>query len=212
MIEEKETLVEDKEKIDDSIEIEEEPLEEENEATLTMEAPIVPIENHSVSLKSDTNEIVNRIATAETVDELKEYVNLFHLSLAKKEASRALTQSELVDLLLDQAGERIKKRPDEMSNKDILDYLHTFQDSIDKSSKTLETKIVEAPPLTLNQTHQEINININDGKSVSIDDDARLRILEVINALTKGTPQQKTIQQASEEVVVTPKEEKESKQ
>ena len=58
MIEEKETLIEN---IDDSIDTEEQPLEEENEATLTMEAPIIPVEDNSVSLKSDTNKIVERI-------------------------------------------------------------------------------------------------------------------------------------------------------
>lgn len=192
---------------EDVIEVEEEPLEDEEKATLTVEPPMVVVE--PISLKSSSDEIVERITKAESIEELKELTKLFHLSLAKKEASRALTQSELVDLLLAQAKERITKRPDELSNKDVLDYMNALQNSIDKSSKTLEDKIVEAPPLTLNQTNQEININIGDGKSVSIDEDARTRILDVINALTKGNVQQKTIQETSEEVVIVDSDSKE---
>ena len=199
----KEKELKEKEQLQDSediINVEEEPLEEENEATLTMEPPVVVVE--PVSLKSSSDEILDRITKAESVEELKELTRLFHLSLAKKEASRALTQSDLVDLLLAQAKERITKRAGEMSNRDVLDYMNALQTSIDKSSKTLEDKIVEAPPLTLNQTNQEININIGTGKTVSIDDDARARILDVINAVTKGNKEQKTIQEASDEVVV----------
>lgn len=200
MIEEKETLTPIENK--DTIDIEEEPLDEEEEATLVMEAPIVPVEDHSVSLKSSSSEILDKIANAETVDELKEFTKLFHLSLAKKEASRALTQSELLDVVLEQAGERLRKRPGELSTKDLLDYMNALQNSIDKSSKTMETKIVEAPPLTVNQTKQEININIGDGQSRAIDDEARARILEVINAITKGNNPQKTIQDASKDVII----------
>ena len=199
----KEKELKEKEQLQDSediINVEEEPLEEEHEATLTMEHPVVVVE--PVSLKSSSDEILDRITKAESVEELKELTRLFHLSLAKKEASRALTQSDLVDLLLAQAKERITKRAGEMSNRDVLDYMNALQTSIDKSSKTLEDKIVEAPPLTLNQTNQEININIGTGKTVSIDDDARARILDVINAVTKGNKEQKTIQEASDEVVV----------
>ena len=193
---------------EDVIEVEEEPLEDEEKATLTVEPPMVVVE--PISLKSSSDEIVERITKAESIEELKELTKLFHLSLAKKEASRALTQSELVDLLLAQAKERITKRPDELSNKDVLDYMNVLQNSIDKSSKTLEEEIVEAPPLTLNQTNQEININIGEGKSVVIDDEARARILDVINALTKGNvQQQKTIQETSEEVVIVESDSKE---
>ena len=189
-------------------EMEEEPLEQEEDSTLTMEAPIVPIkETNSISLKSTPNEILDKITNAETVDDLKELTKLFHLSLAKKEATRVLTQSELLDVVLEQAGDRIRKRPGELSLKDLLDYMNAFQASIDKSSKSLETKIEETPPLTLNQTKQEINININNGQSVSISEESRARILEVINALTKN----KTISDTSKEVKIISKEEETSK-
>lgn len=202
MNEDKETLEKEKQTQlnEDIINVEEEPLEDEDKATLTMEPPVVVVE--PISLKSSSDEIVDRIAKADSIDELKELTKLFHLSLAKKEAARALTQSDLVDLLMAQAKERITKRADELSNKDVLDYMTALQTSIDKSSKALEDKIVEAPPLTLNQTNQEININIGSGKSVVIDDESRARILEVIEAISKGTNQQKTIQETSNEVIV----------
>lgn len=189
----------------DAIDVEEGPLEEEEKATLTMESPpVVPAE--PISIRSSPGEIVDRISQAESVDELKELTKLFHLSLAKKEASRALTQSELVDLLLQQAKERITLRPDSLSNKDVLDYMNAMQTAIDKSSKSLEDNIVEAPPISLNQTNQEININIGSGKSVSIDEDSRSRILDVISAITRGRAQQdRTIGEASQEVLVATK-------
>jgi len=192
---------------EDSNDVEEEPLTEEPKATLTIESPVVVVE--PISLKSSSDEILDRISKAESVEELKELTRLFHLSLAKKEASRALTQSELVDLLLEQAKERITKRADELSHKDVLDYITAFQNSLDKSSKSLDSKIVEAQPLTLNQTNQEININIDSGKSIAIDEESRARILDVINAITKGSVQQKTIQEISDEVMTVKSDSKE---
>ena len=186
----------------DSIDVEEEPLESESESVLSLDDSEDGRELAEVSLKSPSNDILSRIESAESVDELKEFTRLFHLSLAKKEAARALTQSELIDVLLQQADERIRKRPDEMSHKDLLDYLNAFQASVDKSSKTLEAKIEETPPMTLNQTNQEININIGGGKSVAIDDDARMRILDVVNAITKGNDGRKSIQEESADVAV----------
>lgn len=179
----------------DCTEVEEEPLEQEEKATLTLEAPMVVSE--PISLKSSSNDILDKISQASTVEELREFTQLFHLSLAKKEASRALTQSELLDVILEQASDRITKRPGDLSNKDLLDYMNVFQASLDKTSKTLDDKIVEASPVTLNQTNQEININLGDN-SMTISDESRARILDVLNAITKNSSQ-KTLKQASEE-------------
>lgn len=177
-LEEKELLMEAKPDID-------EPMDNEPETNLIMEAP----KGNPISLKSSSSQILNKITNAESVDELREFTKLFHLSLAKQEASRALTQSELLDLILLQAAERIKKRPDEMSNKDLLDYMNAFQTSLDKTTKTLDDKIDNAPALSVTQNNQEININIGDGKTMSIDDKSRARILEVVNSITKGNSQ-----------------------
>ena len=177
-LEEKELLREAFPEIDES-------MDNEPETHLIMEAP----KENPISLKSSSMQILNKIASAESVDELREFTKLFHLSLAKQEASRALTQSELLDLVLVQAAERIRKRPDEMSNKDLLDYMNAFQTSLDKTTKTLDDKIDSVPSLSLTQNNQEININIGNGKTMSIDDKSRERILEVVNAITKGNRQ-----------------------
>lgn len=195
MADEEKELEAKKEEVDCS-EVEEEPLEQEEKATLTLEAPMVVSE--PISLKSSSNDILDKISQASTVEELREFTQLFHLSLAKKEASRALTQSELLDVILEQASDRITKRPGDLSNKDLLDYMNVFQASLDKTSKTLDDKIVEASPVTLNQTNQEININLGDS-SMTISDESRARILDVLNAITKNSSQ-KTLKQASEEV------------
>lgn len=177
-LEEKEFLREASPKIEGSI-------GNEPETNLIREAP----KENPISLKSSPTQILNKVTSAESIDELKEFTKLFHLSLAKQEASRALTQSELLNLILVQAAERIEKRPDEMSNKDLLDYMNAFQTSLDKTTKTLDDKIDNVPSLRLTQNNQEININIGDGKTMSIDDKSRERILEVINAITKGNRQ-----------------------
>lgn len=195
MADEEKELEAKKEEVD-CAEVEEEPLEQEEKATLTLEAPTVVSE--PISLKSSSNDILDKISQASTVEELKEFTQLFHLSLAKKEASRALTQSELLDVILEQASDRITKRPGDLSNKDLLDYMSVFQASLDKTSKSLDDKIVEASPVTLNQTNQEININLGDN-SMTISDESRARILDVLNAITKNGSQ-KTLKQASEEV------------
>lgn len=179
-----------------------EPADSECESKMMIEEPLGEKSTNAISLRSPAEDILSGLEKAETVDEMKEFTRLFHLSLAKKEAARALTQSELVDELLKQAGDRIRLRPDEMTHKDLLDYLNAFQSAVDKSTKGLDAQLADTPPLTLNQTNQEININIGGGKTMAISDDSRLRILDVINALTKGKPQRKTIREESDDVAV----------
>lgn len=152
-------------------------------------SPLAVAEGAPLTLNSSSEEILGRLSKADSVDEMKDISRLFHLSLAKKEASRALTQSELLDLVLAQAGDRIRKRPDEMSNKDLLDYMNAFQTSLDKTSKALDDKIDNAPPIALTQNNQEINIHLGDGRTTSLSEESRQRILDVVNALTKGNRQ-----------------------
>ena len=73
--------------------------------------------------------------------------------------------------------ERFEKRPGEFSNTDLINYMNTVQNAIDRANKSLNL-IDEAPAITLNQ----VNVNVEDPV---LNRESREKITNAINALLK---------------------------
>ncbi len=108
--------------------------------------------------KSDFS--LEKLENVKSQDELKEIVDQFNLTITKKEMSRVMKQDELLDLILKQAGDRIAKNSDEISTKDLLEYMEVFQKNIDKSQGLVD-KVKTAPTIQINQ-HKDVVVNIGD--------------------------------------------------
>lgn len=112
----------------------------------------------ALETRSSTNDIIERANEAKTMDELREVVGVFSASMMKKSMSRASVQSDLLDDILEKVKDRVENHHDSMSNKELLDYMTAMQTGLEGTKKSL-TEIDDAPPITINNTHNEVNIN-----------------------------------------------------
>lgn len=141
--------------------------EEEKSVQSEQELTVVPTEQ----------DILNKINSVTTTEELKDVINLFNLNITKKEMARVMQQSELYDLVLQQAGERLKKRPDELSTKDLIDYMNAFRSNIDKTQSYIDN-VENSPTIQVNNDNKRVVVNIN-----NLSRDASEEVLETVNAL-----------------------------
>lgn len=131
------------------------------------------------------NEIINsenkisledQILQETDANKLDEAIALFNLYIRKKDIVRTGKLNELQDKITEHIGQRIENNVDQFSNKDLLEYFKTIQDTIDKSNMTVED--INTPAIQLNQ----VNINMNDDLNI----ESRRKILDAVNAIIRA--------------------------
>lgn len=147
-------------------------------------AKIEIVETSSVDLTSDSFDIAQKILEAKDKDELQKYTDLFNLSMAKKNAVRIVKLNNLYDKVTDEAGERIEKRPDEITNKELLDYMKALQDSIDKAQNGLKN-IDNTQMITLNQQNNTVNVTVNSEEGPVRSRQSKEKIIEAVRGLLR---------------------------
>lgn len=140
------------------------------------------IDNSMVLLPLDEQEekIVNEIIKAPTQKELQEQFDLFNINQSKKNALRIIKLNSLLDKVEDQAIERFEKRPDQVSNKELLDYMQVVANQIDRSQKVIDT-LKDKPMIKVNNQKNEVNINIG----TELNRDSKERVMDAIQVLLK---------------------------
>ena len=98
---------------------------------------------------------------AEDANETRAIVEKYNAYLIKKAAIRTGKLEQLYDNIVEQMLLRFKNRSGEFSNKDLLDYLDSVQNAIEKSTNKLNN--VDEVPITYNPTPTQVNINVLDG-------------------------------------------------
>ena len=162
---------------------------------------IIESKSDELSISSSPNEIVAKLDDVNSVDEFKNVANLFSLSIMKKSMSRASAQSDLLDEILDRVKDRVTNHHDEMSNKDLIDYMNAMQNGLDYSKKTM-AGIDETPPITINSTHNDVRIGVDTG----LDRSSRERVIDAVKKLLtdakKNESAEESLQNAIDDVVV----------
>lgn len=140
------------------------------------------IDNSMALLPLDEQEeqIVNQIIKAPTQKELQEQFDLFNINQSKKNALRIIKLNSLLDKVEDQAIERFEKRPDQVSNKELLDYMQVVANQIDRSQKVIDT-LKDKPMIKVNNQKNEVNINIGS----ELNRDSKERVMDAIQVLLK---------------------------
>ena len=126
----------------------------------------------------DSTQLLNKLSDVKTNQDIKDLTTLFNVSIAKNEMIRALKQDALLDIILKQAAERLEKRPDELSTKDLIDYMNVFQNNLDRASGVVE-RVNTQPTIQINQ-HKDVVINVGD-----LNKNSREEVLEAIKELLK---------------------------
>lgn len=135
---------------------------ENNDVSTNLIEPTTDLELASKNLMSDTEQLAVDIITENSPEKMTDLVALFNLAHAKKAVLRTLSYDKLMDSVTEQMTERITKRADQFSHKDLLDYLNTTSAAMEKAQKVFTT-VDTAPVIQLNQ--QNNTVIVNDGLS-----------------------------------------------
>lgn len=134
-------------------------------------------EERTLSLTTPISELESRILTETDPDALDDLVDLFNINLKKKDLLRIGKLNDLQDKITEQIGARIEKNSDQFSNKDLLDYFKTIQDTVSKTSVDLSD--INVPAIQINQ------VNIDNDEKLSAE--SRKKVLDAVNSILKST-------------------------
>lgn len=134
----------------------------------------------SSDLKTDTEQVVSQLVQSTEADEIKRLTQLFNVNQMKKDAIRTIKLNDMLDKLDDRVLERIETYGDEMSNRDLIDYVNTVQQSISKASQKV-TEIDQTPLIQLNQQNNIVNVT-----TPQFNKESRSKIIEAVQQLLQN--------------------------
>ena len=111
-----------------------------------------------LSLTTSLSDLEQKLIAEQDTQELQQIVDLFNLNIRKKDILRARKLSNLQDKISDQMQARVEEHADEFSNKDLLDYFKTIQDTLSKSDTLITPE--NMPAIQINQ--QNLNITVGE--------------------------------------------------
>lgn len=166
------------------------------ETTEKVEVPtVVSSEINILPLEESTKNVLERIIQEDDVEQVKDLTKSFNLNQFKKNMMRVVKYGDLLDKVLTQTDKRITERPDEIPNKELLDFLQAIQTNMEKTQKAVDS-IDSAPLIQINNQDNSVNVNLNkDG----LDKDSKENVLSVVQQILK-LAQQKHV----ETVIVEP--------
>ena len=145
---------------------------------------IVVVDSNDL-IKQAAEELTTAIAKAQTKEELEALYQQFHINNTKKNALRINQLNDLLDQVNKEAIERFTRRPGEMTNKEVLDYMTAVQNQIERSQKTVEG-IKDITAIQVNNTQNNtVNIHVGNEEITSMSKDSRDRITDLIATILK---------------------------
>lgn len=133
-------------------------------------------------LEEEEKNILTKIIVAPSEKELREQFDLFNINQTKKNALRIIKLQGLLDRVEDQAIKRFETKPDQISNKELMEMMQVVAGQIDRSQKFIDT-LKDKPMINVKTQKNEVNININNNDSLS--KDQKDNVIEAIQALLK---------------------------
>ena len=130
-------------------------------------------ENKLLTLDTPVEELEERLLKEHDADEVKNIIELFNLNIKKKNVIRTEKLSQLQDLISNQMRETVEQNADAFSNKDLLEYFKTIQETVSKADMSPDVKI----PIQINQ---QITIESDSDK---LDRASKERVVAAIQAI-----------------------------
>ena len=146
----------------------------ENEITTTTENELT---TSSANLEKDTQALVNNILNEKDPKKVKDLTYLFNIAQTKKSVLRAVNLNNLLDKVNDQMEERLTKRADQFSNKDLLDYMDKMTGALEKAQKQVQD-VDPTPAIQINQQ------NINLGEA-GLSRESRQNVMDAVASILK---------------------------
>ena len=136
-------------------------------------------------LNRESLTLINQIIAESDIEKTKDLTHLFNINQNKKTMIRIDKLSGLQDHLVDQFARRIAERPDEISNKELMDGIRIVQDIIERGQKKVEG-VNQTPLIQFNQQNNSVNIGEN-GQQLNKESRDRVKnaVLSLLSGLSK---------------------------
>lgn len=145
------------------------------------------LEIASPNLSLEAQRLIGELTSEKDTQKMLAIEQQFNEIQRKKQLARVSKLSDVQDMLTDQFYKRISQRPDEISNKEMLDGMKVVQDLMEKSQRQAET-VTEIPQLIqINQTEVNVGNNLNRDSRERVKN-AVLGLLDSINK-SQQTPE-----------------------
>lgn len=141
---------------------------------------------NSDDLNKESLSLINQIIAESDIEKTKDLTHLFNINQNKKTMIRIDKLSGLQDHMVDQFAKRIAERPDEISNKELMDGIRIVQDIIERGQKQVEG-VNQTPLIQFNQQNNSVNIGDN-GPQLNKESRDRVKnaVLSLLNGLNKA--------------------------
>ncbi len=145
----------------------------------------------NADLNQESLELLTQIIAEKDEDKTRDLTYLFNVNQNKKTMVRMDKLSGLQDGLVDQFVKRIAERPDEISNKELMDGLRIVQDIIERGQKQVSGVDQPMPMIQVNQQNTSINVG-TEGNELNRESRERVKnaVLGFLSGLTTQTPTQ----------------------
>lgn len=112
------------------------------------------------SLNKESMELINKIISEADLEKAKDLTYLFNINQNKKTLARVNKLSDLMDTMTQQALVRFTTKPDEISNKELMDGLKIIQDLIERGQRQAAgVDMAPAPLIQINQQTNSLNVD-----------------------------------------------------
>lgn len=142
---------------------------------------VAPYEN--ATLNQESLELLDKIIASSDEKQTQDLTYLFNLNQNKKTLVRMDKLSGLQDGLVDQFVKRIQERPDEISNKELMDGLRIVQDIIERGQRQV-SGVDQQPLIQFNQ--QNNSVNIGSDTMTDLNRESRDRVKNAVLGLLSG--------------------------
>lgn len=130
-------------------------------------------------LNQESLALINQIIAESDIEKTKDLTHLFNINQNKKTMIRIDKLSGLQDHLVDQFAKRIAERPDEISNKELMDGIRIVQDIIERGQKQVEG-VNQTPLIQFNQQNNSVNLG---DSSTQLNKESRDRVKNAVLGL-----------------------------
>lgn len=162
------------------------------------ETSLAPISETSIevaktNLSLEAQKLIGELTVEKDKQKMQAIEQQFNEIQRKKQLARISKLSDVQDMLTDQFYQRIAQRPDEISNKEMLDGMKVVQDLMEKNQRHNDS-IEEIPQLIqINQTEVNVGNNLNRDSRERVKN-AVLGLLDSINKTQQPANEQEIIE------------------
>lgn len=154
------------------------PLEEDTELDDADELGLA-----SLRLNEESKKLLTQLIEEPDSTKATDLTDLFNINQNKKTLVRIEKLSGLQDDLVDQFTKRIQQRPDEISNKELMDGIKVVQDIIERGSKQVQA-VDNTPLIQINQ--QTNSLHVGESTQTSLSRESRERVKSAVFSFLKN--------------------------